>query len=275
MTPEYGATSVYFPIDRRTTDYLALTGRTAHQVRLVEAYARAQGWWRTGATPPPAFDRVITIDLDKVERTLAGPRRPEDRVPLREARDNLARELPALRRPNSRGEIAVRGTGYKLHDGDVVIAAITSCTNTSNPSAMIAAGLLAQKAAARGLTSKPWVKTTLNPGSKVVMAYLERAGLAAPLAQLGFHLAGFGCASCGGMSGPLAEPVAEAIREGALTGVAVLSGNRNFEGRTHPMVRAAYLAAPPLVVLTPSPEPSASISRAIPWRRSEGRPGIS
>jgi aconitate hydratase len=248
MTPEFGATSVYFPIDRQTIDYLELTGRPEAQVRLVEAYARAQEWWRSGSTPSLAFDRVITLDLGSIERTLAGPRRPEDRVPLHEARANLARELPALRRPNSRGEIEVPGAGYRLHDGDVVIAAITSCTNTSNPSAMIAAGLLAQKAAARGLRSKPWVKTTLNPGSKVVMAYLQRAGLAAPLAELGFHLAGFGCATCGGMSGPLADPVAQAVRDGALTCVAVLSGNRNFEGRTHPMVRAAYLAAPPLVV---------------------------
>jgi aconitate hydratase len=248
MTPEFGATAVYFPIDRQTTGYLALTGRGERHVRLVEAYARAQGWWRTEVTPRPAFDRVIEVDLDTIERTLAGPRRPEDRVLLREVRDNLARELPALRRPNSRGEIEVRGAGYKLHDGDIVIAAITSCTNTSNPSAMIAAGLVAQKAAARGLKSKPWVKTTLNPGSKVVMAYLERAGLDVPLGQLGFYLAGFGCASCGGMSGPLADPVAAAIREGALTCVAVLSGNRNFEGRTHPLARAAYLAAPPLVV---------------------------
>ena len=247
MTPEFGATATYFPIDRHTTGYLALTGRPARHVQLVEAYARAQGWWRAEG-PPPAFDRVITLDLTSIRRTLAGPRRPEDRVPLDEARENFARELPALRRPNSRGEIEVRGTGYKLRDGDVIIAAITSCTNTSNPSAMIAAGLLAQKAAARGLQSKPWVKTTLNPGSKVVMAYLERAGLDAPLAQLGFHLAGFGCASCGGMSGPLADPVAGAIAEGALTCVAVLSGNRNFEGRTHPLARAAYLAAPPLVV---------------------------
>jgi aconitate hydratase len=151
--------------------------------------------------------------------------------------------MPALRRPGSRGVVEVPGTGYELHDGDVVIAAITSCTNTSNPSAMIAAGLLAQKAAARGLKSKHWVKTTLNPGSKVVMSYLDRAGLTAPLAELGFHLAGFGCATCGGMSGPLADPVAQAVRDGALTCVAVLSGNRNFEGRTHPLARAASRAS--------------------------------
>jgi len=248
MAPEYGATCVYFPIDARTVDYLRLTGRDERHARLVEAYARAQGWWRDTDAAPRAFDRVIEIDLGRTERSLAGPRRPEDRVALAQARASFASELPALRRAGARGEAEVPGLGHVLRDGDVVIAAITSCTNTANPSAMIAAGLLARNAAARGLTAKPWVKTTLNPGSKVVMAYLERAGLADPLAAVGFHLAGFGCTTCGGMSGPLAAPVEQAVTEGGLACVAVLSGNRNFEGRIHPLARAAYLASPPLVV---------------------------
>jgi aconitate hydratase len=251
MAPEYGATCVYFPIDRQTIDYLAFTGRDAKTVALAGAYARAQGLWRDETTPAPRFSAEIELDLGRIERCLAGPRRPQDRVPLAEVARRFADEMPALARdgrdrPSKR--VPVKGRDWDLGDGDVVIAAITSCTNTSNPANMIAAGLLARNAAARGLKSRPWVKTSLAPGSKVVVQYLERAGLMKPLEALGFHLVGFGCTTCNGNSGPLPPEIEEAVREGGLVSVAVLSGNRNFEGRVHPYARAAYLGSPPLVV---------------------------
>jgi len=251
MAPEYGATCVFFPVDRKCVDYLNFTGRDAASVALVEAYARAQGLWRDATTPAPQFEAGIDIDLSRVERCLAGPRRPQERVALGEVARSFAADMPTLARdgrdaPTRR--VAVADREYTLGDGDVVIAAITSCTNTSNPANMIAAGLLARNAAARGLTARPWVKTSFAPGSKVVMAYLTRAGLYASLEALGFHLVGFGCTTCNGNSGPLPPGIEAAIRDEQLVSVAVLSGNRNFEGRVHPYARAAYLASPPLVV---------------------------
>ncbi len=251
MAPEYGATCVYFPIDRQCVDYLAFTGRDAHTVALVEAYARVQGLWRDASTVKPRFDAEIELDLSKVVRCLAGPRRPQDRVDLGDVAKGFTAAMPTLARdarasPTKRVPLA--GRDYTLGDGDVVIAAITSCTNTSNPANLITAGLLARNAVAAGLTTKPWVKTSLAPGSKVVMEYLERAGLVAPLEALGFHLVGFGCTTCNGNSGPLAPEIETAIKDHQLVSVAVLSGNRNFEGRVHPHARAAYLASPPLVV---------------------------
>ncbi len=249
MAPEYGATCGFFPIDAITLDYLRLTGRDPECVALVEAYAKAQGMWRDADTPDPRFTEVLELDLSTVEPSLAGPRRPQDRVPLRSARTAFAEALPALvgdapldaRQP-------VRNTDYALRHGDVVIAAITSCTNTSNPGVMIAAGLLARKAVEKGLRTKPWVKTSLAPGSRVVSDYLERAGLQSALDELGFELVGYGCTTCIGNSGPLPDAIAEAVTEGRLVAAAVLSGNRNFEGRIHPLVKANYLASPPLVV---------------------------
>ena len=241
MTPEFGATMGYFPIDGETLRYLRLTGRAASEVALVEAYAKAQGLWRDAHTPVPDYSRVIDIDLDGVEPSIAGPRRPHERLAL-------AARAAAFRAAHFR----IRAGGGRrpritLKDGDVVIAAITSCTNTSNPAVMIGAGLLARNAVARGLKPKPWVKTSLSPGSRVVADYLQRSGLLAPLETLGFSVIGFGCMTCMGNSGPLAEPIATAI-ERDCAAVAVLSGNRNFEGRIHPSVRANFLASPPLVV---------------------------
>ncbi|KPK19467.1 MAG: aconitate hydratase [Betaproteobacteria bacterium SG8_41] len=251
MAPEYGATCVFFPLDEKCLDYLALTGRDAETVALARAYTQRQGLWRDGATPALRFDVVVDLDLARVERCIAGPRRPQDRVPLEQAAARFKDAVSSLAR-DGRAEptrrAPVEGRDYKLGDGDVVIAAITSCTNTSNPANMIAAGLLARNAVSRGLASKPWVKTSLAPGSKVVMAYLERAGLVAPLEKLGFHLVGFGCTTCNGNSGPLAPEIEGAVTRGELVSVAVLSGNRNFEGRVHPLAQAAYLASPPLVV---------------------------
>jgi aconitate hydratase len=251
MAPEYGATCVFFPIDRKCVDYLALTGRDPARIALVEAYARAQGLWREAGTAQPHFDVEIEIDLSSVAPSIAGPRRPDERVPLEEAATKFVSEMPKLARdgrvsPSRRVPLSDRNFG--LGDGDVVIAAITSCTNTSNPANMIAAGLLARNATARGLTSKPWVKTSFAPGSRAVMTYLERAGLYESLAALGFQLTGFGCTTCNGNSGPLAPDIENAIRNEQLVSVAVLSGNRNFEGRVHPLARAAYLASPPLVI---------------------------
>ncbi len=261
MAPEYGATTALFPIDGETLRYLRLTGRPEPHVRLVEAYARAQGLFRTGEVEPE-FDQVMELDLSTVQPSLAGPRRPQDRVPLGESSrsfhtafaDHLgpspgkggAATAVAERPPVAR--VDVGGRRVELTHGAVVIAAITSCTNTSNPDVMIAAGLLAKKAVERGLARNPAVKTSLAPGSAVVTAYLERAGLTPYLEALGFHLVGYGCTTCIGNSGPLAQPVADAIREHDLVVAAVLSGNRNFDGRIHPLVRASYLASPPLVV---------------------------
>jgi len=255
MSPEYGATVAISPIDEATLHYLRFTNREPERVALGERYAKEQGMF--GATNgPESYSDVLDIDLASVEPSLAGPKRPQDRVSLSSAKVSFQSALGALRATAKNGAakpavavpIEVDGRRGELHDGSVVIAAITSCTNTSNPSVMLAAGLLARNAVARGLSSKPWVKTSLAPGSKVVTDYLERAGLMPALEQLRFHLVGYGCTTCIGNSGPLPEPVANAITDGHLVAAAVLSGNRNFEGRIHPQVRANYLASPPLVV---------------------------
>ena len=313
MSPEFGATSTLFPIDEETISYLRLTGRTEERIRLVEAYARAQGLWRQpGHTPD--FDDLLTLDLASVEPSVAGPKRPQDRVPLTALRENFRTNFPDGLRPLSEAhlesirpeggqveessaesfpasdppsytstsatteapprapgataiaaesatalapgvaagypsvDLEVHGQRASIRTGSVAIAAITSCTNTSNPTVMVGAGLLARNAIARGLRVAPTVKTSLAPGSKAVTAYLEKAGLMAPLEQLGFALAGYGCTTCIGNSGPLDEPIARAIEDNELVTAAVLSGNRNFEGRIHPLARASYLASPPLVV---------------------------
>ena len=246
MSPEFGATATLFPIDDETLAYLRLTGRPAERVDLVERYAKAQGLWREPGTGPD-FDALLELDLGTVEPSLAGPRRPQDRVGLAGLGDNFRTAFP-----DTVGVaptlIAAGGREAEVGHGSVAIAAITSCTNTSNPTVMVGAGLLARNAVARGLTVSPVVKTSLAPGSRAVTGYLERAGLMAPLADLGFALAGYGCTTCIGNSGPLDQPVATAIESNELVVAAVLSGNRNFEGRIHPLVRAAYLASPPLVV---------------------------
>jgi aconitate hydratase len=251
MAPEYGATCVFFPVDQRCLDYLAFTGRDAASVALTRAYTQAQGLWRDATTPAPQFAATIRVDLAGVERCLAGPRRPQERVSIDKVAARFVAEMPTLARDGRSAparRVAVAGHNFTLGDGDVVIAAITSCTNTSNPANMITAGLLARNAAARGLTARPWVKTSFAPGSKVVMRYLERASLYSCLEALGFQLVGFGCTTCNGNSGPLSPGIEAAIKNGQLVSVAVLSGNRNFEGRVHPHARAAYLASPPLVV---------------------------
>jgi aconitate hydratase len=252
MCPEYGATVAIFPIDRLTLDYLRLTGRDEAHIALVEAYARAQGLFRTDATPDATYSEGLEIDLGAVVPSLAGPRRPQDRVPLSAAKLSFARALDDLKRgvkaaPAAGGGTAV-ATATQLEHGSVVIAAITSCTNTSNPGVMIGAGLVAKKAVERGLTRKPWVKSSLAPGSKVVTEYLRSSGLQPYLDQLGFNLVGYGCTTCIGNSGPLPDDVAAEVRERGLVVASVLSGNRNFEGRVQQDVRANYLASPPLVV---------------------------
>ncbi len=252
MCPEYGATVAIFPIDAMTLEYLRFTGRDASQVALVEAYARAQGLFATDDTPEAIYTDTLSLDLGTVEPSLAGPRRPQDRVPLSDAPTSFAAALPDLQRGARKVAAPGGGTAVaaatQLEHGSVVIAAITSCTNTSNPSVMIGAGLVAKKAVERGLTSKPWVKTSLAPGSKVVTEYLNKAGLTPYLDQLGFNLVGYGCTTCIGNSGPLPDEVAAEVRERALVVCSVLSGNRNFEGRIQQDVRANYLASPPLVV---------------------------
>ncbi|MDW8362867.1 MAG: aconitate hydratase AcnA [Myxococcales bacterium] len=251
MAPEYGATIGFFPIDAETLAYLRFTGRDEAHVALVEAYARAQGLFCEPGSPEPRFTEVIDFDLGAVEPCLAGPRRPQDRVPLGRVRDGWRTEAPTIvrgRPVGARVPFEHGGERMELADGAVVIAAITSCTNTSNPAVMLAAGLLARRAVERGLRAAPWVKTSLAPGSQVVVDYLREAGLMPALEALGFHLVGFGCTTCIGNSGPLSPAVEQAIREGDLAVVSVLSGNRNFEGRVHPLCRANYLASPPLVV---------------------------
>jgi aconitate hydratase len=248
MSPEYGATCGFFPIDAETIRYLGLTARDPARVKLVEAYAKAQGLWRDADTPDPVFTDLLELDLGAVEPSLAGPRRPQDRVSLSGAGKGFDAELPRLAGISAPRTQKVEGTNYDLHDGDIVIAAITSCTNTSNPSVMLGAGLLAKKAVEKGLKAKPWVKTSLAPGSQVVSDYYAASGLQEYLDKVGFNLVGYGCTTCIGNSGPLPEPVSEAIDEGDLAVCAVLSGNRNFEGRIHAQVRANYLASPPLVV---------------------------
>ncbi len=252
MAPEYGATIGFFPIDAETLNYMLLTGRDAGHVKLVEAYAKTQGLFRTDSSPDPTFTDTLQLDLATVEPSLAGPRRPQDRVPLTKAKTAFLEALPAMTAKQTKNvsTVAVADNGNKYHvgHGSVVIAAITSCTNTSNPSVMIAAGILAKKAVERGLTVQPWVKTSLAPGSRVVTDYLKEAGLMPYLEKLRFHLVGYGCTTCIGNSGPLPEPVASAVKDNGLVVAAVLSGNRNFEGRINPLVRANYLASPPLVV---------------------------
>ncbi len=280
MAPEYGATVGIFPVDQETLRYLEFTGRPKEQVRLVEAYMKEQGLFHTPDAPEPAYTDTLSLDLGTVEPSLAGPRRPQDRVPLREVGQNFLAALPSLMKPTSPiaapspanalrweeegGTVATAVAApparqthvtltlddvqHQLRHGSVVIAAITSCTNTSNPSVMVAAGLVAKKAVEKGLRSQPWVKTSLAPGSKVVTDYLRQAGLTQYLETLRFHLVGYGCTTCIGNSGPLPEPVSAAVAEGELVVCAVLSGNRNFEGRIQQEVRANYLASPPLVV---------------------------
>ncbi len=250
MAPEYGATSIFFPVDRLTIDYLRTTGRAEAEIALVEAYARAQKLWRDETTPAPTFETVVTLDLATIRPCIAGPRNPEDRLDLGTASTAFAGHHSEIagHPVDLARRVPVAGTDYALFDGAVVIAAITSCTNTANAANMMAAGLVAQKAVARGLTSKPWVKTSLVPGSQVTAAVLEKAGLQPALDALGFQVAGFGCTTCNGGSGPLPDAVVDAIEGAKLVTTAVLSGNRNFEGRIHPNVRAAYLASPALVV---------------------------
>jgi len=278
MAPEYGATVGIFPVDQETLRYLEFTGRPKEQVQLVEAYMKEQGLFHSAGSPEPAYSDTLALDLATVEPSLAGPRRPQDRVPLRDVARSFHLVLPALMKPSSpvappqnmgrwEGEgggtataveapprprthidVTIDAVQHQLRHGSVVIAAITSCTNTSNPSVMIAAGLVAKKAVERGLKSQPWVKTSLAPGSKVVTDYLRQAGLMSYLEQLRFYLVGYGCTTCIGNSGPLPEAVSAAIAEGELVVCSVLSGNRNFEGRIQQEVRANYLASPPLVV---------------------------
>ena len=250
MAPEYGATCGFFPIDAETLRYLKNTARANPRIALVEKYAKAQGIFRTKKSPDPVFTDTLTLDMTTVEPSMAGPMRPQDRVPLGNVAGNFAENLIGnfKKEAEANKRAKLDGSEHSIGHGDVVIAAITSCTNTSNPNVMIGAGLVAQKAVARGLKVRPWVKTSLAPGSQVVTEYLKKAGLDVPLNKLGFNLAGYGCTTCIGNSGPLPDPVAKAITEADLVASAVISGNRNFEGRVHPQVRANYLASPMLVV---------------------------
>ncbi len=258
MAPEYGATIGFFPVDDETLRYLRLTGRPEEQVQLVEAYCKAQGLFRSAGMPDPEFSSELALDLGSIVPSLAGPKRPQDRVPLDQMKRTFRTALSAPVKERGyeltpaaierSGMMGTNGSTVELKHGAVVIAAITSCTNTSNPSVMVGAGLLARKAVERGLRVKPYVKTSLAPGSRVVSDYLENAGLLEPLAALGFNVVGYGCTTCIGNSGPLPGEVVKAISSADLVAAAVLSGNRNFEGRVHPYVRANYLASPPLVV---------------------------
>jgi aconitate hydratase len=249
MAPEYGATCGFFPVDKSALDYLKTSGRKAARVALVEKYAKAQGLFRTAASPDPVFTELLTLDLGDVVPSLAGPKRPEGRVALPAVADGFAAAMESDYKKALDGHrYTVEGRNFDLGHGDVVIAAITSCTNTSNPNVLIGAGLLARNAAAKGLTAKPWVKTSLAPGSQVVAEYLANSGLQKDLDKVGFNLVGFGCTTCIGNSGPLPEEISKAINDNGIIGAAVLSGNRNFEGRVSPDVQANYLASPPLVV---------------------------
>ena len=245
MAPEYGATMGFFPVDAESLAYLRFTARNEDRVRLVEAYTKEQGIFRTDRTPDPIFSDKVELDLAKVVPTMAGPKRPQDSVPLTQAKTSFEKSLSA---PPKHVTVQNNGDKFELSDGSVVIAAITRCTNTSNPSIMLGAGLLAKKAVERGLSSKPWVKTSFAPGSKVVTDYIAKAGLWPYLESLRFHLVGYGCTTCIGNSGPLPEAIGKAIKDHNLVAVSVLSGNRNFEGRINPLCRANYLASPPLVV---------------------------
>ena len=256
MLPEFGSTCAIFPVDEETLRYLELTGRSADHIAMVKAYAQHQGMWRENGQPQADYTDVLQLDLGTVEPSLAGPKRPQDRVPLRTAKQTYQSaqkkmaEERAVKNPSAKGvaSVTMDGKKFDVADGAVLIAAITSCTNTSNPAVLIAAGLLARNARARGLTSKPWVKTSLAPGSRVVTDYLDKAGLSADLDAVGFYTVGYGCTTCIGNSGPLRPEISEAVRAGDLIACSVLSGNRNFEGRVHPEVKMNFLASPPLVV---------------------------
>jgi aconitate hydratase len=258
MAPEYGATMGFFPVDQETLNFMKATGRTAAEVELVERYTKEQGLFRTDDSPAPIYTKVVKLDLSTIEPSLAGPKRPQDRVALTKVKSDFLKSLSApiadrgfalaAEKLSSKSKVADNGHSSEIGHGAVVIAAITSCTNTSNPSVMLAAGLLAKAAVEKGLTSQPYVKTSLAPGSRVVTDYLNKAGLTKYLDQLGFQTVGYGCTTCIGNSGPLPEPVAKAVTAGDLVASAVLSGNRNFEGRVNPHVKANYLASPPLVV---------------------------
>ncbi len=248
MAPEYGATCGFFPVDERTIDYLKLTGRDDDRIELVRAYCKAQGLWRDASAPEPLFTDTLELDMSSVEPSLAGPKRPQDRVRLSEVDELFNAELSGTYKKEGGERCAIEGEDFTIGHGDVMIAAITSCTNTSNPSVLVAAGLVARKARERGLNRKPWVKTSLAPGSQVVTDYLDSAGLSADLDAIGFNLVGYGCTTCIGNSGPLDPKFSAAIAEHDLVAASVLSGNRNFEGRVSPDCRANYLASPPLVV---------------------------
>ncbi|MEO1326905.1 MAG: aconitate hydratase AcnA [Pseudomonadota bacterium] len=251
MSPEFGSTCAIFPIDGETLRYLELSGRSSEQVALIEHYAKAQGLWREDGAEDPLYSDVLELDMATVEPSIAGPKRPQDRIALSEASTTFKRHLePMVEARDSDGNAAfqIDANDVKISDGAVLIAAITSCTNTSNPAVMIGAGLLARNAAAKGLGVKPWVKTSLAPGSRVVTDYLEKANLLDDLEALGFHTVGYGCTTCIGNSGPLRPEIDAAVRESGVVGCSVLSGNRNFEGRIHPLVRMNFLASPPLVV---------------------------
>ncbi|MEP7004540.1 MAG: aconitate hydratase AcnA, partial [Sphingomonas bacterium] len=248
MAPEYGATCGFFPIDAKTIEYLKLTARSDETVALVEAYCKAQGLWHDETSPDPVFTDTLELDMGTVQASLAGPKRPQDRVSLNKVDEIFNGDLFKVYKKEQAVRAAVVGRPDDIGDGDVVIAAITSCTNTSNPSVLVAAGLVARKARAKGLTAKPWVKTSLAPGSQVVTDYLNKAGLTEDLNALGFNLVGYGCTTCIGNSGPLAPELSAAINENDIVAASVLSGNRNFEGRVSPDVRANFLASPPLVV---------------------------
>lgn len=249
MAPEYGATCGFFPIDQATIDYLRLSGRDASTIALVEAYAKAQDMWHEKSSADPVFTDILDLDLSSVQPSLAGPKRPQDRVELSQLTPAFDKLLTDANRQDEKSKAFPSGEGFDLHHGDVVIAAITSCTNTSNPSVLMAAGLVAKKALEKGLQRKPWVKSSLAPGSQVVTQYLATAGLDKYLDQLGFDLVGYGCTTCIGNSGPLPDAVAKTVSDNDLIVSAVLSGNRNFEGRVHPQVKANWLASPPLVVV--------------------------
>ncbi len=258
MAPEYGATMGFFPVDAETLRYMKLTGRSQEVIERTEAYCREQGLFRDASTPDPEFTEVLELDLDSVVPSLAGPKRPQDRIAMSEMKEAFQKALTApvsergfALKPeaiHTEATFGTNGGSTKIKHGAVVIAAITSCTNTSNPSVMVGAGLVAKKALEKGLNVKPYVKTSLAPGSRVVTEYLKQAGLIEPLSRLGFNIVAYGCTTCIGNSGPLPGEVAKAVTASDLVAAAVLSGNRNFEGRINPLVKASYLASPPLVV---------------------------
>ena len=250
MSPEFGSTCAIFPIDQESLNYMRLSGRPEEQVALVEAYAKEQTLWRNNDDPDAEYSDLLHLDMSTVEPSIAGPKRPQDRIPLRSAKDTFAQHLkPIVESKGAKSaDVSMDGKDFQVKDGDVLIAAITSCTNTSNPAVMIGAGLMARNAKEKGLTVKPWVKTSLAPGSRVVSNYLEKAGLMDDLEALGFHVVGYGCTTCIGNSGPLRPEISDAVAASDMVGCSVLSGNRNFEGRVHPLVKMNFLASPPLVV---------------------------